>query len=257
MLKKAFICILLILTLLTGCNQGTKKDITGTYVGKIQGKSISMYLDNTHDNIVNGTIFDKNANFIINGKLEENVLHATAVDTLHKVELDVEGTWSKDTLVFMMSLIKPQKSPQPFPVKFLKVFVSTNEKGRQELADLNLLDTTAEKPKVQPEAPVQKVKNSLSMMGLWEIMKQKGSIKVPLHAAKYLFFNADKSISKLEKTLIPLDGYSWASNMDSVVIYYKVDGRIGDERFGIDAYKDNILNLRGAKSELVLKKHVK
>jgi hypothetical protein len=77
-----------------------------------------------------------------------------------------------------------------------------------------------------------------------------------INGNKYFLFNADKSISKLDKTLIPLEGYSWAATPDSVAIYYKVDGKIGEEILGIESFKNQTLTLKNSQSYMVMKKHV-
>jgi hypothetical protein len=92
-------------------------------------------------------------------------------------------------------------------------------------------------------------------MGFWEVNQATGKAKWSSMATNILF-NADKSISKLDKTLIPLEGYSWAATPDSVAIYYKVDGKIGEEILGIESFKNQTLTLKNSQSYMVMKKHV-
>ena len=255
-IKQYSFWVLMTLAVMLGCKQQTDLDVTGTYIGHIQGKGITMYLEQSEQNKVTGKIIDRNTNYLIDGKMDGDKLICKAIDTLQKVEFDVEGTWNLDTLTFMMSMLKPQKTPKPFPLKFIKVFISTNEAGKQELADLNLFDTSGNKPVNNPQKIAQNKAPDLSMMGFWEVNQATGKAKMVINGNKYFLFNADKSISKLDKTLIPLEGYSWAATPDSVAIYYKVDGKIGEEILGIESFKNQTLTLKNNQSYMVMKKHV-
>lgn len=255
-IKQYIFWILTTISVMPGCKQQSNLDVTGTYIGHIQGKGITMYLEQSEQHKVTGKIIDRNTNYLIDGKMDGDVLICKAIDTLQKVEFDVEGTWNMDTLTFMMSMLKPQKTPKPFPLKFIKVFISTNEAGKQELADLNLFDTSDNKKVNNSQKMAQKKVPGLSMMGLWEVNQATGKAKIAINGNKYLLFNADKSISKLDKTLIPLEGYSWAATPDTVAIYYKVDGKIGEEIMGIESFENQILTLKSSQGNMVLKKHV-
>lgn len=78
-----------------------------------------MFLKAGENESITGTIFDRANNFNVKGSIEKGKFIGQAKDTLLNSLFEVEGYHHKDTLVFLLSMVRPQISP-PLPVKFQK-----------------------------------------------------------------------------------------------------------------------------------------
>ncbi len=267
---RILILLLMTLTFVTSCRKTEKRDYTGTYVGALRGKALSMYLNNTDKNAINGTIFDRNSNYMINGEIVDDGVKATAVDTIAKTEFSVDGTWVGDTLIFMMAMTRPMQTTRAFPVKFLKVMVSTNQKGMEELTDLGLLQqvggqkdsSTAQSNSKKNGTEKSNITTNTEISehnfpGLWQIVDAKGKAADAFRKNVYYLFNGDKSISKLDKTIVPLDGYYWNIGENKLFLFYKINGRMDEVRPNIIQYNNDMLKVKDGESEIELKKYNK
>ncbi|HRN34804.1 MAG TPA: hypothetical protein PLC76_12995 [Saprospiraceae bacterium] len=260
----------LCLVFATSCQKTDKRDYTGTYVGHIRGKSLSMSLSQPDKTTIKGTIFDRRSTYLIHGEIIGDGIRATATDTVSKTEFSIEGSWKGDTLTFMMAMTKPMQTTRSFPVNFLKVVISTNQKGLEELADLGLLQSSGGRDTangINIEANKSglnagKVKSDSEITehnfpGLWQIVSIKGKASTAFRQDAYYLFNSDKSILKLDRTAVPLDGYYWNIGENKLFLFYKINGRMDEVRPDVIEYSNDLLRVKDGESEIELKKYTK
>lgn len=230
-----------LLCLIAACSGGKADDYTGTFVGTIRGKHLSMFLRQEEGNRISGTIFDRGSRFTVQGEVSGGRLTATAEDTVARVTFDVDAQWEKDTLVWMMAMTKPTTSVA-FPVRFIRVFISSNEKGLGEV-------TGAAAGDKDNSAGLAR-----SFPGLWQVRRAEGRPGEIFAGREYLFFNADRSISCLDRTLIPLPGHTWTIGGDSLYVTSKAGGREVHDNLGRLQGSDSLVTVRGRHGMLELRK---
>ncbi len=194
--------------LIQSCNQYKADDFAGTYVGMIRDKKISMFLKSGKDETVTGTIFDRANNFAVEGSVNHGKFIGQAKDTLLNSLFEVEGYYSKDTLIFLLSMVRPQISP-PLPVKFQKVFISgmsvpTTDIIKKDSVRSEKITSNRNKGNTALE------RYDPSVMGLWEVKNYtKGRVPTVISGNKYIFFNVNGSLSYLDGELKPIKDKVW------------------------------------------------
>jgi len=227
-----------LLCLFAACSGRKADDYAGTFTGTIRGKNLSMFLRQEEGNRVSGSIFDRGSQFIVQGEVSDGKLIATAEDTVARVAFDVDAQWEKDTLVWMMAMSRPMTS-KAFPVRFIRVFISSNEKGLEQIIAAGRQSGTDA---------------ARSFPGLWQVRRAEGRAGEIFAGRDYLFFNADRSISYLDRTLIPLTGYTWTIADDSLYITSKAGSRDIPDNLGGLHGSDSMVMIRSPHSTLELRK---
>ncbi len=220
--------LLLLLCFLMACKTEKTVDFGGTYVGDIRGNKLSMFLKTLDNNKLEGTIFDRGNNFEIKADVTSDVFKGQARDTSGTAVFDIEGSFHIDTLVVMMTMLKPQKSA-PFPIPFKKVFInrSTSNEARVKDTVTGVADNTSSGQEINPKTSTSM--HDDKVFGMWEI-KNINNKKAPdiFSRNKYLFFNVNGSYSIISNndeqgTLTPVKGKSWYTASDSIYIISTTD----------------------------------
>jgi len=215
------------------CKNKNAADYSGNYIGEIRGQKLSMLLKSDEKSKVTGTIFDRNINYKIDGEVTSGKLEGLATDSVNKLEFKFDAIWKEDTMMWKMQMVKPQESKE-IPIKFIKVFINKEEKANKQSRN----NSTEPTKGVQNDQTKQTPSNTTDLydakvMGLWEIIrsdKMKGS--GVFNDNKYLFFNANGSVSSLKKTLVPMEGYKWYTVTDSLYVTSRVDGKNYTDNIG-------------------------
>ena len=252
---KSIFLILICANVFQSCKQDTAKDYAGTYVGMIRDKKISMFLKAGENESITGTIFDRANNFNVKGSIEKGKFIGQAKDTLLNSLFEVEGYHHKDTLVFLLSMVRPQISP-PLPIKNQKVFISSSANAPAS--------SEIKKDTSKPEKIVKNVnkgntamdRHDPAVVGLWEIKEySKGKVPTIISGNKYLFFNVNGSLSYLDGELKPLKDKAWYTEEGHLFFITTKSGEYPEKvgNYTADNKVMNIIGQGGSKINMIKK----